>query len=384
MVLQKCLTTTVSRCISYLVQQISNIYFKLIYRTLNILLEGILKEMITLKLSRIKLCNFMNINNTEWVGIRQINTIVGKNEESKRELLSLFESINLFSSLNDKKIIFSLEKNNKEVELILEFELDKVFKRKISELLNEKNFKPKDKLVISKTKTGCCYLDVFETFDVENLSDLQRINLISLFKKSIPKFEEIKAYKFDNSQCLKNKKNKVILCNNLEKYCIETNKSVEQYCKENFGNNIVIHLTTPPFIVSNTQNDISVVDMDKKFIEVKMQKNADCFERQIKIMGIGMILSLIIAIFWFVRLYYIYKNDSLLDSLHDTFIKWGKAMFIVFAIFFILTFLISVISKKCKYHDYIIGVIISPVMAGISFILVATPVGIITMNILSM
>lgn len=338
--------------------------------------------MATLKLSRIKLYNFMNINNTEWVGIRQINTIVGKNEESKRKLLSLFESVNLFSSLNDKKIIFSCEKNIKEVELILEFELDKAFQREISGLLNDKDFKPKDKLVISKTKTGYYYLDVLENLIEENLSDLQKINMISLFKESIPKFEEIKAYKFDKSQYLKNKKDRILLCYNLEKYCIETNKSVVQYCKENFGNSIVIHFTTPPFIVSNTQTDISVVDMDKRFVEVKIQTNLEHFDRSLKIMAIGMILSLIIAIFWYARLYYVNKNDSLLDSLHNTFTRWGKDVLIVFIIFVFLTIIFSAISKKSKYHDDIMGVMVSPLMAGVSFILVVAPVGIIAMNIL--
>jgi hypothetical protein len=344
-------------------------------------LEGIFKEMATLKLSRIKLCNFMNLNNTEWVGIRQINTIVGKNEESKRKLLSLFESINLFSSLSDKKIIFSLEKNIREVELILEFELDKAFQRETRVLLNDKDFKTKDKLVISKTKTGYFYLDVLETCVEDTLSDLQRKKMICLFKKSIPKFEEIKSYKFDKNKHSSNNKNKVILCNNLEKYCIETNKSVEQYCKENFGNSIVIHLTIPPFIVSNSQTDISVVNMDKRFVEVKMQKNTDCFERQLKIMGIGMILSLIIAIFWFARLYYVNKNDSLLDSVYNTFIKWGKDVLIVFMIFVFLTIIFSVISKKSKYHEDIMGFMLSLVMAGASFIFVMVPVALIVINL---
>lgn len=332
-----------------------------------------------LELVGFKLYNYFNIKETEFISINKLTTLVGKDEERKREFISLLKSANDFSKPN-VKILFLLEKEFKNPKLILEFKMSEKLMNEIYGLSNVDSIKNKDKIKVCVTEKGLFNIELFEEnidFEAEGIKTKEIINLL---KKNIPKFEIIDSYTQDIILDSNKDQKKVIVFNNLEKYCTEKKLSLEQYYKENFGENILIHTTTPPYIIHDIKIENSIIDMDKRFVKVGTKVKDSEFDKTGMLMVIGIFLSYLVMIVRFLFILSNHRDDKigLFDKVIKSLCGLGIEMLIVVIVLFIIAIILSSFEKS-KYKGY--GILLtSPLMSLITVTYVLFPLIVLIIN----
>ena len=322
--------------------------------------------MIGLELIGFKLYNFCKIKETEFVHIFKLTTLVGHDEERKKELLSIIKGINTFIKLDEEKISFKKEKEFNNPVIILEFKINKELRDAIYKISHLESINTKEEIKICVTKDDLFNIELFEE-DIDFEKDGIRKKIIDLLKRNIPKFEIIDPYEQNTVSDLNKNQKKVLVFNNLEKYCTEKGFSVERYSEDNFGENIVIHVTTPPYIIHDIKIENNIIDMDKRFTKVSSKKQSKEFNKATKLMVIGIILSFLAIICRFLHILSLKEDDiGLFDKVIKSFIHLGcdilKGVVVTLALAIILRLV-----AKCKYEDYEIF-LISPLISVIIII----------------